>query len=36
MHSVTDFVRNKLCEAFQCQFSDLIEYQPDQEEAENK
>ncbi|MGV7115709.1 helix-turn-helix domain-containing protein [Paenibacillus kyungheensis] len=26
----------KLCDTFQCQLSDLIEYQPDQEKAENK
>ncbi|WP_308640463.1 helix-turn-helix domain-containing protein [Paenibacillus nuruki] len=26
----------KLCDTFRCQLSDLIEYQPDQEEAENK
>lgn len=26
----------KLCDTFQCQLSDLIEYQPDQEKADNK
>ncbi|WDF49768.1 helix-turn-helix transcriptional regulator [Paenibacillus sp. KACC 21273] len=26
----------KLCDTFQCQLSDLIEYQPDQKEADNK